>query len=289
MHRIKKEVKMKIKINPKKFINKVGSLEFLCLARLVNLLEKSNKKIENQIESDNNLNGNLAIKLFLILLRRGCLSDKRLGIVLKSINRLENVNLNELNLIDSTTSITNDGLDILLKKFNTHLKILILNSNNKNIYSNNFTDTFSLFTIAKYCSNLLHLELKNCLLVKDLGLIEICKECKLLEKLNCAGCIMLSNVSLVSASELENLKSINLSETCINDNGIVEFLSKNNVENLEEIIFNSCKSLTKLSIQSIFEKCENLKYFSFNGIPNIGVDFNDFKRNSLKEIVWTLH
>ena len=283
--------KMRIikKTFPQKHSNKVRSLELLCLVKLVNLMISSNEKIENQLDMNNNLNFNLAIKLFLMLLRRGCLNDKRLDILLKSVNRLENISLNELNLIESTTSMTNDGLDILLKKFSTNLKILILNSNNKKTYSYNFTDTFSLFIIAKYCSNLLHLELKNCSLVTDQGVEEICKECKLLEKLNCAGCIYLSNISLISAGALENLKSLNLSQTIINDTGVHEFLEKSKVKNLEEVIFNSCRDLTNASIESVLEKCDNLKCFSFNDIPNIEMEFNNFNRNSLKEIAWTFH
>jgi hypothetical protein len=274
---------------PQNLNNKVRSLELLCLLKLVHFMINSNEIIENQLNMNNNLNVNLAIKLFLMLLRRGCLNDKRLDIVLKSVNRLENISLNELNLIESTASMTNDGLDILLKKFSKNLKILILNSNNKKYYSNNFTDTFSLFKIAKYCSNLLHLELKNCSLIKDQGVEEICKECKLLERLNCAGCVYLSNISLVSASELENLKSINLSQTIINDTGMYEFLEKSNVKILEEAVFNSCQNLTKVSIESVLEKCENLKFFSFNNILNIEMEFNNFNRNSLKEIAWTFH
>ena len=267
------------------FKQKTQSLEDICLKKLVQLIEKPNK-----ISLENNLNCNLAIKLFSILLRRGSLNDNLLKIILKSISQMETSNVNELDLIASISKITNTGLDILLKTFSPNLKVLILNSTQRLRYmTNNSIDTKSLFTIAKYCSNLLHLEIKNCLLVNDTGVIEICKRCKLLEKLNCAGCVNLSNLSLISASQLQNLKSLNLSQTHINDKGVQTFLKNIKTDNLQEAVFNSCKNLTKVSIESIFEKCEKLKRFSFNDCPNIDFEAWNFNRSCIKEIVWTHH
>jgi hypothetical protein len=268
---------------------RIGSLEILCLIRLTNLIEKADS-IEAQTNFTNHLNGNLSIKLFSRLMRRGLLNDQLIDTLLKSINRLENINLNELNLIESTNKLTNDGLDILLKKFNSNLKILILNTS-KIFTKINFTDTQSLFKISINCPNLLHLELQGCFLIRDAGVAEICKECKFLEKLNFSGCTGLNNLALESTSVLKNLKSINFSQTNINDNGIEEFLNKKiNIGNLQEAIFNSCKCLTKSSIESMFQKCVNLKRLSFNDCPKVQLDFDiNFNRSCFKEIVWTLH
>lgn len=273
-----------------KHSSKVKSLEFLCLMRLVNVIEKTSSFNNKQSWWLNGLHCNLSVKLLSILLRRGLLSDNLIIDMLVSFHRLETNNyFNELNLSDSINNITNMGFDILLEKLNYNLKILIFNSNSSIKQVNNFANTDSLFLISKYCSNLRHLELKNSYLIRDDGLKEVCKKCIHLERINCAGCIHLSNVSLVSASELKHLKSINFSQTNVDDYGIEMFLSKVNIMNLEEMIFNSCKNLTKSSIELIFRKCLNLKYFSFNDCPQIDAQFNDFNQNCLKEIVWTFH
>lgn len=145
-------------------------------------------------------------------------------------------------------------MQIQLDPYWNYLQVLNIS---KNLY---LTDS-GLVTIAKRLGNTLEeIDISNCCIVTDEGVVEFSKNCKKLRAVKLSS-VRITNASLVAFSRFnhETLTSVDFS-LCedITDDGMIALIFAIN-ENLKYININECLLLTDETLMNISDYCINIQ------------------------------
>jgi F-box/leucine-rich repeat protein 2/20 len=123
---------------------------------------------------------------------------------------------------------------------------------------NAVSDTGLLNLAGKLNSSLQTLNLSYCSKITDLGVEALAQQCGNLVSLNLYGCIKLSSAGIVALKKCTHLRSLNLSCTAVDDDGIHSLVANGGLENLREIDIYNCQKLSDAVIGHLESNCAAL-------------------------------
>lgn len=146
---------------------------------------------------------------------------------------------------------------------------------NLNLVTINFSNIFSLpANILEYisdnCPNLKALNIGNCELVEDTGMVQIIKRCPYLNRLIIPNCRKLTDVSLQILSEKEDLIELDISgcEGFHNADTLSRLVSRN--RGLKELSMDGCTELSHfITFLNLNCELDAMRALSLNNLPDL--------------------
>ena len=262
------------------------SLQDLCIHELIKQI-----KTLTELRVLGILPYHLRLKLLDRLSRRGVLSEKMLSQLISP--RLREIDLSECHLSDdSSIACLAQCTDLRIIKMNNHSRSSLLPPAQQNITNSGF------LSLIPNWSKLSDIQLRGSQFVDDQILRSIAAHCPHIRTVNVSQCLLVTNDGIIALCVCPLLFCLNVSYIAgVSDEGLVALSQCSSHHILSELNLSHCIQITDVGVKSLLIHCPRLRILVIHGCPKLTGSSRqlpqlaqaDEKKLRLSQITWTIY